>query len=129
MSEQEAEALRELLAETNKEISKVQEECSLLAELILRKKLKNITEYRASTVQLTNRGRTKAAEPKEVKEPKEKKKREKKAEASADPPAKKPRKSSAKTDSQADQQSTAIVDSKESAADVVDEDNESVMSE
>lgn len=51
-----------------------------MAELILRKKLKNITEYRASTVQLTNRGRTKAAEPKEVKEPKEKKKREKKAE-------------------------------------------------
>eukprot|EP01033_Poteriospumella_lacustris_P021218 gene21218-15706_t len=37
MSEQEAEALRELLDETNKEISKVQEECSLLAELILRK--------------------------------------------------------------------------------------------
>lgn len=49
--------------------------------------------------------------------------------ASADPPAKKPRKSSAKSDSQTDLQSNAIVESKESAAGVVDDDNESVMSE
>lgn len=64
-----------------------QEECNLLAELILRKKLKNITEYRAAVAPISGRGSKR-----EGKEIKEKKKRERKSDTVVSSVNKKPKK-------------------------------------